>query len=280
MNWTNYHMHSHYCDGVGQLETYVKKAIDKKMFAIGFSGHAPVPFITDWHMKKSSLASYINDINTLKNKYRNDIQIYSGLEVDYIPGKTGPNTFREQHLDIIIGSIHYVGQFENGGNCCIDYTTEEFEKGLEIIFGNDIEKLVGTYYETMVSMIQNDPPDIIGHLDIIKKLNHNNRYLSEEEDWYRDLISGVISAISASNCIVEINTRGFYKGITREFYPSKWILEKCLKSNIPITISSDAHRPNDIDNSMKDAASILLDIGYKQVSILDEAKWRNVDLKK
>lgn len=279
MNWTNFHMHSNYCHGVGSPESYVRKAIDKKMIAIGFSSHAPVPFITDWHMKKASLDEYLKEISALKNKYANDIKIYSGLEVDYIPEIIGPGNFREQHLDFIIGSIHYVGLFENGKNCCIDNTKEEFEKGLEAIFGNNIKKLVGAYYESMVSMIKNDPPDIIGHLDLIKKLNHNNRYFSEKDNWYKNLLTDVLKLISIENCIVEINTRG-YKGITKEFFPGRWILEKCFKFNIPITISSDAHQADDIDSNFKEAASLLVNIGYKQVNIFNEGKWCAVGLRK
>ncbi len=280
MNWTNYHMHSHYCDGVGQLEAFVQKAIDKKMFAIGFSGHAPVPFITDWHMKRASLDEYLKEINALKSKYVNDIKIYSGLEVDYIPEVIGPGDFKKHNLDIIIGSIHYVGQFENREKCCIDNTNEEFEKGLEIIFDNDIKKLVGTYYEIMVSMIKNDPPAVIGHLDIIKKLNHNSRYFDEQDNWYQNMLTDVLKVISTENCIVEINTRGYYKGITKEYYPSEWILKKCFKFNISVTISSDAHRDDDIDNGFEAAASLLLNIGYKQVSIFAEGKWCVADLGK
>ncbi len=279
MNWTNFHMHSHYCDGEGSPESYVRKAIDKKMFAIGFSSHAPVPFNTDWHMKKASLVEYLKEISALKNKYANYIKIYSGLEIDYIPGLIGPGNFQEQHLDFIIGSVHYVGQFENGENCCIDNTKEEFEKGLEAIFGNDIKKLVGSYYESMVSMIKNDPPDIIGHLDLVKKLNHNNRYFSEDDNWYKNMLTDVLKLISIGNCIVEINTRG-YKGINKEFFPGKWILEKCLKLNIPVTISSDAHQAEDIDSSFNEAASLLLNIGYKHINILKEGNWCSVGLKK
>ncbi len=280
MNWTNFHMHSHFCDGEGSLESYVIKAIDKNMVAIGFSGHAPLPFITDCHMKKTSLDEYLKEIGGLKNKYSNEIKIYSGLEVDYIPEIIGPGNFQEQQLDIIIGSIHYVGQFENGKNCCIDNTKEEFEKGLEAIFGNDIKKLVGAYYELMISMIKKDPPDIIGHLDLVKKLNHNNRYFNEQDHWYQKMLTDVLKVISIENCIVEINTRGYYKGITKEFFPSKWILEKCFKLNIPITISSDAHQPYDIDNSFEEAASLLLKIGYEIVSVFNEGKWSKVGLKK
>ena len=91
-------MHSHYCDGEGQLEDYIKKAIERKMFAIGFSGHAPLPFVSDWHMKKVRLDEYLNEISVLKNKYDKDIKIYSGLEVDYIVGIIGPNNFQKHHV--------------------------------------------------------------------------------------------------------------------------------------------------------------------------------------
>ena len=72
----------------------------------------------------------------------------------------------------------------------------------------------------------------------------------------------LIMAISIGNCIVEVNTRGYYKGITKEFYPSMHILKKCLEADIHLTINSDAHHPNEIANSFEDVASALLDIGY------------------
>ena len=277
MNWTNYHTHSHYCDGKGKLASYVKKAIEKSMYAIGFSSHAPVPFNSDWHMQLDHLDKYISEIEFLKHEYE-DIQIYSGLEVDYIPRQIGPNDYADRNLDLIIGSVHYVGQFEDQVNCCIDDTVEEFERGLKLIFNNDIQRLVARYYEIVIEMIKNDPPDIIGHLDLIKKLNSNNRFFSEEESWYQEIMSGVIMAISMTNCIVEVNTRGYYKGITKEFYPGKQILKKCFEADIHLTINSDAHHPDEITNNFKDVASVLQDIGYRSIYIFDEGKWCDVQL--
>jgi len=277
MNWTNYHMHSHYCDGDGKLASYVKKAIEKNMYAIGFSSHAPVPFNSDWHMQSDHLDKYISEIECLKGEYE-DIKIYSGLEVDYIPGQICPNDYADRNLDLIIGSVHYAGQFEDQVNCCIDNTREEFDRGLKLIFNNNIRRLVTRYYEIVIEMIKNDPPDIIGHLDLIKKLNYNNRYFSENESWYQDIISDVIMTISITNCIVEVNTRGYYLGITKEFYPGKQILKKCFEADIHLTINSDAHHPNEIANNFEDVASVLLDIGYSSIYIFDEGEWRAVQL--
>ena len=208
----------------------------------------------------------------MKGEYE-DIKIYSGLEVDYIPGQICPNDYADRNLDLIIGSVHFTGQFEDQANCCIDDTKEDFEKTLELVFNNDIKKLVTRYYEIVVEMIKTNPPDIIGHLDLIKKLNSNNRYFCAEESWYQDIIIDVIKAISVTNCIVEVNTRGYYKYNTKEFYPSKQILEKCFEADIPVTISSDAHHPNEIDKNFEDVASLLLDIGYRCIFIFDNGKW-------
>jgi histidinol-phosphatase (PHP family) len=270
-------MHCHYCDGEGTLASYVRKAVEQNMYAIGFTSHAPVPFHSDWHMQLDDLNKYISEIEFLKSEYE-DIKIYSGLEVDYIPGQICPSDYADKNLDLIIGSVHYVGQFQDQVNCSIDSTTEEFERGLRLIFNNNIKRLVTRYYEIVVEMIKKDPPDIIGHLDIIKKLNSNNRYFSEEENWYQDIISDVIMAISATNCIVEVNTRGYYKGITNEFYPSRQILEKCFESDIHLTINSDAHHPSEMANNFEDVASLLLDIGYRSTYIFKEGKWCAVQL--
>ena len=271
-------MHSYYCDGEDELESFVKKAIEKNMYAIGFSGHAPVPLQSDWHIQLDHLDRYVSEIKFLKEKYK-EIEIYSGLEVDYIPGQTSPNSYADRDLDFIIGSVHYAGQLKDQEDCCIDATNEEFERALKHVFNNNIEKLVSRYYEIIIEMLENDPPDIIGHLDIIKKLNTHNRYFSEEERWYQDIIIDVIKAISDSSSILEVNTRGYYKSITSEFYPSNRILEKCFESDIPVTISSDAHHPDEIDHNFKDVVSVLSDIGYKQIYIFDKGMWTPVPIR-
>lgn len=277
MNWSNFHTHSQFCHGEGRIESYVTEAIAKNMHAIGFSSHAPVPFNTDWHMRNDQLEEYISEIEILKRKHKK-INIYSGLEVDYIPNVTGPNTFSDRNLDFTIGSVHYVSQFKNQENYCID-TKEEFEMALQQIFQNDIKRLVSKYYEIIVEMIHDNPPDIIGHLDLVKKLNSKSRYFSEQESWYKDCVSDVIKALSNSDCIVEVNTRGYYEGYSKELYPSKEMLEKCFEADIPVTISSDAHHPEEIDNNFEDAASVLLDIGYNCIYILEHGKWSPIELR-
>jgi len=127
-------------------------------------------------------------------------------------------------------------------------------------------------------MVRHDPPDIIGHLDLIKKLNKGNCFFDETQTWYKEIVAETIEVIANSSCIVEVNTRGFYQGKTEEFYPSKWILEMCFAKNIPVTISSDAHHFTELENNFGKVAELLLSIGYEGVMIYLNDAWTSVDL--
>lgn len=71
--------------------------------------------------------------------------------------------------------------------------------------------------------------------------------------------------MASGNVILEVSTRGIYKKIYNETYPSPWILKQALEREIPITISLDAHHIKEINSNYELARSILLDIGYKEV---------------
>ena len=277
MNWTNYHTHTLYCDGECTVEEHARQAVENQMLAIGFSSHAPVPFETNWHVKQGDLKAYFQDIKHAKATYP-QVQIYTGLEVDFIPDVIGPGDFEAYKLDVIVGSVHYIGQYADGEYFCMDFTAEELARGLREVYAGDVQAMVQAYYERVQMMVRYDPPDIIGHLDLIKKLNKDNRFFDETQSWYKEIVKETIEVISNSSCIVEVNTRGFYQGKTEEFYPSKWILEMCFAKNIPVTISSDAHHFTELENNFSEAAELLLNIGYQEVAIYNQNKWMQAKL--
>src|SRR5690242_4820773 len=90
--WANFHMHSHYCDGKGALHEYVAAAKGQRMPSLGFSSHAPVPFECVWCMKPVKLEDYIREVESLQ-RTTTGIELYKGLEVDFIPGVISPRDF-------------------------------------------------------------------------------------------------------------------------------------------------------------------------------------------
>jgi histidinol-phosphatase (PHP family) len=278
MSWTNYHSHCHYCDGKYKPEKYIDSALQQGLVAYGFSSHAPLPFETTWAMKGEDITKYIAEIRKLQHKYRNDLQIYCGMEVDYIPGRTGPKSkaILEAELDYTIGSVHFVDSFPDGRGWEIDGSHQVFLEGLHQLFGGDSRKAVSRYFELTRQMIAEECPDVIGHLDKIKIQDEEGRLFSQQALWYQHEMRQTLQLIADAGAIVEVNTRGIYKKKTTETYPARWVLEAIHRLNIPITLNSDAHHPDEITACFTDAAQLLEAIGFRQVHILYDGAWQAV----
>lgn len=271
--WSNYHTHSKYCDGKGGLQEYLTAAGENKIISLGFSSHAPVPFPCSWCMKKERFNDYMADIKSLKARER-EIEIYAGVEVDFIPGIISPNEYKTV-LDYTIGSIHFVDGFE-GKPWEIDGAHEGFKEGLSKIFQNNLRGAITRYFELTREMVTQSTPDIVGHLDKIKIQNKMGTEFDESASWYRSEIDETLKVIKQANSIVEVNTRGLYQKKSAFTYPSPWILEKIFNLGIPITLSSDAHNKDDLINEFEKTAALLEGIGFKNLSILKRGAWREM----
>jgi histidinol-phosphatase (PHP family) len=124
-------------------------------------------------------------------------------------------------------------------------------------------------------MLEEQCPEILGHLDKIKIHNRKEFFFDETEDWYKKEINKTLKVLAKSGSILEVNTRGIYKKKSIETYPSPWILKKALTLKIPVMINSDAHHPQEVSKQFAETAQMLLAIGYKEVRILAEGKWQN-----
>ncbi len=231
-------------------------------------------------MKTADLNIYCNKINALKEKYKNQIEIYLGLEIDFIPEIQNPSLqkYKLLKLDYTIGSVHLVQSAETGENLCIDGTNEEFELIYKNIFKKDIKKLVEHYYFLVREMISCSKFDILGHFDLVKKKNRNSRYFNEKEAWYAEEVEKTLNSVSSSGIILEVNTGGIARGATDTIYPAPWILKRCRELNIPVCLNADAHNPDHLSFYFKEAAEIMKKAGYKKNHILFNGRWQKVPI--
>lgn len=278
--WTNYHSHSHYCDGKYEPEKHILSAIKKGFLAFGYSSHGPLPFETNWNIKLDKLPVYLAEIHALKKIYASQIEIYTGLEVDFIPGIVGPSSdfIQATNLDYSIGSIHMVDAFENGYPWEIDGPHQLFLKGLTQIFKGEVRKAVRRYFELTREMLENDPPTILGHMDKIKIQSENGVLFSENDTWYKAEVMKTLETIAGKSVIVEVNTRGLHKKLWDEPYPSYWILKEMHKMNIPIMLNSDSHAPHEIAVYFQEVTERLADIGFKKLKVLLANEWQEREI--
>ena len=76
----NFHTHTTFSDGKNTPEEMVLYAIEQGFCSLGFSDHAPVSHDMRYCMR--DVAGYIAEINRLKAKYADKLQIYLGVEED------------------------------------------------------------------------------------------------------------------------------------------------------------------------------------------------------
>ena len=282
----NYHTHSHYCDGKGELREYIEYALAKGFSALGFSGHSPIPFPSNFAIKDEEYTAYCDEVRALKAEYADRIDIKLGLEIDYIPGLQEDFTplVEKGGLEYTIGSVHLIPNPDDVealrelSNSAIGEERkqipyhiwfidgprqETYDNGLHHIFKDDIRAGVRAYFYQQNAMIEKNQPTIVGHFDKIV-MHNRDRYFSYGEKWFHDLLYETIELIRESGCIAEINTRGLYKGRHTDYYPAKETIQYMNGLNIPVLVGTDAHEPSNI-NQFEGAYEFLQEIGYKNI---------------
>ncbi|MGV8907245.1 MAG: histidinol-phosphatase [Acetobacterium sp.] len=273
---SNYHIHSNYCDGKNTLEEMVLAGINAGLTSIGLSSHMPLPFENDWTMKETNLENYFNDLTYLKNKYASVIELYGGLEIDYFidRGDISACSKENRHrLDYTIMSIHTIGSTLSDSVFYVDESQDSFLKGLKKFYKNNIKNFIKEYYEGIAQMVLTCKPDILGHLDLIKKYNKDHFFFDENEGWYQEAITQCLDAVAKSKTMVEINTGANLRvpGVGR--YPSDWIIPELFKRKIPITISGDSHSVEGINFNFSETEQFLMTCGYTEYGMLKNGHW-------
>lgn len=276
----NFHTHTHFCDGSSAPEKYVEEALQQGFKALGFSGHAPLPFLNRFSLTEETISDYCNEIQGLKQKYSQKLEIFLGVEADYIPDSCYPfHLFREKYpLDFIIGSVHLVKRKGYNDLWFIDGRKSEiYDQGLQTLFDGNIQQAVACYFEQVNEMIENESFEILGHFD--KIIMHNqNRYFKTTDDWYQKLLLETLDLIHTKDVIVEINTRGLYKKRYWDFYPETQWFPFLKKMNIPIMINTDAHDPSELQLFAAEAKAALKKAGVFEQVILTKNGFRMVPI--
>lgn len=269
---SNIHTHSRYSDGANTLEELVWAALDKGFVSLGFSEHAWAPYDGDVCIKKEDVPLYLAEAARLKAEYAGRIELYVGFEVDcyeHTP-KAG--------LDFTIGSVHYLYDAAADAYYTIDYQPEQFEKARDRIAGGDVRELLRLYYGEVIRLTEEYRPDIVGHLDLITKLNGRHHYFDETSAWYRALVEDTARRLAAAGVIVEVNTGGIARGYKTEPYPSREFLALFRELGVPVLLSSDAHAAANLDFWFDESAALLREVGYRSAKRLEGGRFVDVEL--
>ena len=261
---TDFHTHTSFSgDCETPMEQMVQKALSLNMSHLCFTEH----FDPDYPVREGDMLDFSLDTKNyykryldLKRIHTDDITLLWGVELG-LQSHVLPflSDYVQQHpFDFVIASSHLC----NGGD---PYYPDFFEGRKE----EDV------YAEYFASILQNVTTfhdyDVYGHLDYIVRYGPNKDALYSYEK-YRDLYDSILKTIIEDGKGIELNTGGVKYGL-KDLHPTTKVLKRYheLGGEI-ITIGSDAHTPESLQNHFERAKNLLVECGFKYYTIFQQRK--------
>jgi histidinol-phosphatase (PHP family) len=245
---TDYHIHTTFSDGKSEPEEYIAAAVAGGFGEIGFSEHLNlVSEDQNWCMAPGRVHEYISYLKKIKRSFPG-IEIRTGLEVDYCPGKEEDiyKFIEGLKLDYVIGSVHYLGE-------------KTVDSGPEFYENRDIDELYAVYFDHVIEAVASGLFDIIAHCDLIRIYNFRPSF--DPEPLYRKMAK----AMGRHDVAFEVNTNGRNR-VLGDFYPDRRFLKIFREENVPVCVNSDAHFPQRVGQYFDEAYMLLREAGFKEMA--------------
>lgn len=261
MKISTYHSHTTFCDGKNTAEEMVLAAIERKCPQIGFSGHSPLDF-TSWAMKKEEVPTYVSTLEALREKYKNKIKIYIGIEQDYY------SPAPEWKPDYIIGSVHCI--LKDGNYLEIDASAEVMKDNIDRYYGGDVYAYCEDYFSLVADVYNKTKCNIIGHFDLVTKFNEKMPLIDTSHPRYVSAADKALRALIDTPAVFEINTGAISRGYRTTPYPDENQTEQIAKAGKKFVITSDTHSASTVDFMLDETAAELDKKGFKYIIGLEE----------
>ena len=249
----DYHTHTNLCGHAsGTIDEYVLEAVKKKLNEIGLADHAPLPegLREGITMLPEETEQYIALVEQKRKQYEDKIEIKLGFEVDFpLTDALDRKYLNDARMDYLIGSCHFLGNwaFDHPDNM------DGFNK-------RDIDNIYSEYYVIISDLIESGYFNIIGHFDLVKKFGHRSK-----SDFSKTIEKLAFCIARKNNLSVEVNTAGMRKPVA-EMYPADDILDIFYRMNVPVTLGSDAHKPEEVGYMFTEAIAKLKKAGYRKIT--------------
>ena len=230
-----YHTHTVRCHhAFGEDEEYVKSAIAEGVKILGFSDHAPMRYpegyVSYYKMHPDELAEYCESVRSLREKYRDKIEIHLGLEVEYYPllWEDSLKLWRDAGIEYLLLGQHFI--------------TEEYveDKRSSFKLTANPEHLV-RYADIVVGAIQSGKITYVAHPDVF-----NYDLESGDVELYKHEMGRIIAAARDAGMPLELNLLGVAE---QRHYPNPAFWEEVGKLGASAILGCDAHVPTRVAKS-------------------------------
>ncbi len=257
----DYHLHTGLCGhAAGKVGEYLEEAARKGIYEIGFSDHLPLYFlppgenIPGYAMKEAELPRYAEMIRSCAENA--PVRVKLGIEADYVPscGEKLSSLLSSIPFDYVTGAVHFIDGwgFDNPAEM------EQYHK-------RNIDRVYERYFTLLQQAALSGWFDVMAHPDLVKKFNFRPaRSL-------KPLYEATARAFKKAGVCVEVNTAGL-RYPAKEIYPAPELLEIFFNHGLPVTLGSDAHRPEQVGEGFVEALKLIERAGYKEIARFDGRK--------
>ncbi len=243
----NYHTHTfrcHHADGTER--EYIERAIEGGIRIMGFSDHIafrfPDGYESDYRVHTSEVEDYFKTLRSLRDEYKNEIEIHIGWEMEYYPlyfDKMLENAVSWGSEYLILGQ-HFIGN--------------EHPHGKYIGEGINGEKELAEYVDCVLEAIKTNKFTYICHPDVV--LYTGDKAVYEREN------RRLCKAAAKADIPLEINFLGIRD---HRHYPNDDFWRIAGEEGCTAVFGFDAHRAEAAfdGGSLSEAGRIVEKYGLK-----------------
>ena len=189
---------------------------------------------------------------------RSDLRL--GIEADFVFGAEDrmANLLEAHDFDYVVGSVHFL---RDEAVDMDDYSVWDPSR----THPQSAEEIWRRYFQTLGEAARSGLFDVLAHPDLVKVWGSERPRPQGDLRRYYEL---AIEGIAESGVAVEVSTAGLRKR-AGELYPAPGFLQMCLEAGAPVSLSSDAHRPEEVGADYDQALELLERLGVGELCVFE-----------
>ncbi|HET6549000.1 MAG TPA: histidinol-phosphatase [Solirubrobacter sp.] len=269
---TDYHVHLRPDDPgtdaalyftAANADRYREVAADRGVAELGVSEHVHrFTAALDVWQHPFWRANARDDLDAYVSFVREETELRLGIEADFVAGREDrmANLLDAHEWDYVIGSVHFLGDH------AVDFDDETDVWRHE----SSPERVWKRYFEALRAAALTGAYDIMAHPDLVKVWGSGRPAPSKDPRFFYE---PAVEAMLDAGVAIEVSTAGLRKPVG-ELYPARAMLEMAVDAGLPVALSSDAHRPEQVAFAYDAAVEVLRDCGVKEIAVFSRRERR------
>lgn len=229
----SYHTHTYRCNhAVGSDEEYILKAIAEGVKVLGFADHAPMPytdgFVSTYKMRPDEIDGYFSSLLSLREKYKDKIEIKIGFETEYYPSlwEKSLKFWSNYPLDYLILGQHFAPEEEALGASYSGYRSDDKQRLID-------------YTDCVIDAMNTGLITYVAHPDLIN-------YTGDDSDLLLHERTRLIKEAVRLDIPLEYNLLGM---VTKRNYPDSDFFRLAGELGAGVILGCDSHSPDRVVDS-------------------------------